>query len=184
MLLVMAHPKQIQAEEILLVAIKTLEENGAEALSLRHLAQQCGVKAPSLYRYYKDRAALEHAIVAAGSNALRLALDKTRNATSPQEHLEKFASSYLHFARSRNALYRFMMEQAPEPDTSEAGLALWKLVVSAVSAHTGRPDDTAAAVAFWAYLHGFASLELSGRFGKSGPRGGFSRGLQALLRTD
>ena len=46
---------------------------------------------------------------------------------------------------------------------------------------TSREDDTAAAVAFWSFLHGFVSLERSGLFGLSGAQGGLEVGLEALL---
>jgi len=43
------------------------------------------------------------------------------------------------------------------------------------------PDDTAAAVATWSFLHGYATLEHSGAFGASGPKGGLERGVEAFL---
>jgi hypothetical protein len=37
------------------------------------------------------------------------------------------------------------------------------------------------AVALWAFLHGFVSLERQGAFGASGPQAGLATGLEALL---
>jgi hypothetical protein len=48
---------------------------------------------------------------------------------------------------------------------------------------TGDPDDTAAAVAFWAFLYGYVESERSGLFGASGPKGGFEVGLEALIES-
>jgi hypothetical protein len=41
-------------------------------------------------------------------------------------------------------------------------------------------DDTDAAVALWAFLHGFITLERAGLFGTPGPKGGFARGVKAM----
>ncbi|MCX6603122.1 MAG: WHG domain-containing protein [Acidobacteria bacterium] len=41
---------------------------------------------------------------------------------------------------------------------------------------TGKADDTGAAVAFWAFLHGFATIEAAGQFGaREATRGGARR---------
>jgi len=45
---------------------------------------------------------------------------------------------------------------------------------------TGSADDTDAAVALWAFLHGFITLERAGLFGTPGPKGGFARGVKAM----
>ncbi len=180
----MAHPKQIEPDDIVAAALRQLEANGWAAVSLRTVAGELGVKAPSLYRYYKHKGALEEAIVMAGSALMQQVLERAIRGSTGLARVERLAGAYLRFARSRKALYRFMTEGAFEQDTSPTGKGLWRLVVAVVSEHTRKPDDTAAAVALWAFLHGYVSLELSGRFGTSGPRGGFERGLRALLRDE
>ena len=47
---------------------------------------------------------------------------------------------------------------------------------------TGKADDTGAAVAFWAFLHGFATLEAAGQFRASGPSGGYEGGGRRCWR--
>jgi len=53
--------------------------------------------------------------------------------------------------------------------------------LEAASGVSGKPDDTAAAVATWSFLHGYVTLEHSGAFGASGPKGGLERGLEAFV---
>ena len=53
--------------------------------------------------------------------------------------------------------------------------------LSLIHIFSGRPDDTAAALATWSFLHGYAVLEHSGAFGASGPKGALERGLTAFL---
>jgi Tetracyclin repressor-like, C-terminal domain len=43
------------------------------------------------------------------------------------------------------------------------------------------PDDTSAAVALWAFLHGFITLERNGLFGPSGPQQALEVGIDALI---
>lgn len=42
------------------------------------------------------------------------------------------------------------------------------------------PDDTAAAVAAWSLLHGFAVLAMTGQFGAGGPKRGFEVRAEAM----
>jgi AcrR family transcriptional regulator len=174
----MPFPPKTTPETILETAIQLLETQGEAALSMRTLAEALGIKAPSLYRHYADRAALETAIAAEGARQL---LEHIQNATkrkSPLSAARAAAKTYLEFARSHPALYEVMMRPQAATGNSQA---LWRKVLELIGGISGNPDDTPAAVAFWAYLHGFASLEHLGSFGQSGPRGGFEIGLESLL---
>jgi AcrR family transcriptional regulator len=189
----MAHPKQLDPAEILATAVGLLEEVGSDALSLRAIATRLGVKAPSLYHHFADKAKLEQAIIGEGHRLMLESLRRAgRDTADPEQSFRAVALAYLRFARKRPALYFFTMgyvsmghvsmgHDLPEADSSEAGKALWNLLLERVGALSGNPDDTSGAVAAWAFLHGFAVLEHSGRFGKSGPREGLERGLESLI---
>ena len=66
----MPHPRQISAELLLATALHLLETEGPAALSLRAVAARMGVRAPSLYHYFPDKAALEAALIEHGSSQL------------------------------------------------------------------------------------------------------------------
>ena len=55
-----------RAREIVAAARGILEEEGAEALSMRRIAERLGIRAPSLYKHVPDKEALEAAIISAG----------------------------------------------------------------------------------------------------------------------
>lgn len=177
----MAQARKLHSQLVLEAAIDLLEKKGRDAVSLRTIARLLGVKAPSLYRYFGDKAALEAAIVEEGN---RLLLEATRSALGRKKRRPAFASvavAYLEFARKRPVLYAFMMEGRDVPvAASTAGKQLWKLLLGVVAGVSGNLDNTSAAVAVWSFLHGFASLEQAGRFGKAGPQKGFEVGLEAL----
>ena len=58
--------RSARAEEVVAAARRLLEDEGAGALTMRRLAEQLGIKAPSLYKHLPDKAALEAAIIATG----------------------------------------------------------------------------------------------------------------------
>ena len=99
---------------------------------------------------------------------------------------------YLAFARAKPNLYRLMMEKrmgfSPSSTPGGSGRELWGFLLwvarvpdglAGGGAEMGSAEigvgggaeagdgDTWRAVAFWSFLHGFASLEGAGRFGAS-----------------
>jgi AcrR family transcriptional regulator len=178
----MPYPSQTNPDRILKTALTLLEVHGHAELSLRLLAKALRLKAPSLYRYFKDKGALETAMVAAGAERLLERLQETTQSVPPQQVLAAVAMGYLAFAHDNPELYTLLMRrlQPPTPDT--AAKNLWNFLLNIVSSITQKPDDTAAAVAFWSFLHGYTSLELSGMFGESGPKGALELGLQTLQK--
>lgn len=178
----MAHPRLLSAEEILKTAVHLIEYGDAEELSLRAVAAVLGVKAPSLYRYFSDKEALEIAIAEEILRVMLIDLQTASGIADAAIRYQRVVDIYLRFARERFSLYAFVMQhQHPERYASGAGKAVWDLLVQAASAVSEQPDDTAAAVATWALLHGYVTLEHSGAFGPSGPKGGLERGVEAFL---
>ncbi|WP_040383118.1 TetR/AcrR family transcriptional regulator [Deinococcus apachensis] len=178
----MVYPAKLTAEAILRAALDLLEDGGDEALNMRALADSLKVRPSSLYRHYPDRAALVAALERHATLALHEDLREASRDRAPSEALSAAAHAYLEYTRAHPHLYGLLL--APRPPALAGpgpGKELWNYVLHLVGALTGNPDDTGAAVAYWAYLHGFALLERSGQFGLSGPRGGFERGLEALI---
>ncbi|SMB94778.1 TetR/AcrR family transcriptional regulator [Deinococcus hopiensis] len=179
----MVYPSKLSPEAILQAAERLLRGGGEEGLSMRALAEALGVRASSLYRHYPDRAALLLALEDGAVLALHREMAAAAEGLFPGEAVLAAGHAYLNYARAQPHLYGLLLAHRPPAVAGPgAGKALWNHVLHLVGAVTGHPDDTAAAVAFWAYLHGFALLERSGQFGLSGPRGGFERGLEALVR--
>ena len=178
----MAYPKLLSSADILKTAVHLVEHGDADGLSLRAVALALGVKAPSLYRYFPDKEALE---VTVAEEILTVMLGEFRTASAtadPATRFRRMTEAYLRFARERFPLYAFVMQNRhPERYGSGAGKAVWNLLLEAASGVSGQLDDTAAAVATWAFLHGYATLEHSGAFGPSGPKGGLERGVEAFL---
>ncbi len=180
----MAYPKFLSPEEILKTAVHLVEHGNIDGLSLRAVAAELGVKAPSLYRYFADKGALENAVAEAILHLMLVEFQTTSASRSPEARFRRMVEVYLRFARERFPLYTFVVQHNyPERYASGKGKAVWDLIVDTASAVSGQPDDTAAAVATWAFLHGYATLEHCGAFGPSGPKGGLERGMEAFLSS-
>jgi AcrR family transcriptional regulator len=139
------------------------------------------VKAPSLYRYFPQKEALEVAVAEEASRILLADLHVAATCPEPEGRFRATVEAYLRFARERFALYTFITERMPQTYGFPVSKAVWNLLLEAVDGVSGQADDTAAAVATWSFLHGYATLEHSGAFGASGPKGGLERGLAAFL---
>jgi AcrR family transcriptional regulator len=123
---------------------------------MRRLADQLGIRAPSLYKHFPDKAALEVAIIIDGFEEAAAEFEAaTDGAADP---LGSFVAAYRAFARSHSHVYRLMTERPlPReqlPDGLEARAAAPLLQA------TGDPVRARAA---WAFIHGLTLLELNGR---------------------
>lgn len=178
----MAYPKLLLPSEILRTAVYLVEHGDADGLSLRAVASTLGVKAPSLYRYFPHKEALEVAVAEEIFNLMLREFRAMSESADPETRFRGLTDAYLRFARERFPLYSFVVQsRLPERYGSKAGKAVWNLLLEAASGVSGKPDDTAAAVATWSFLHGYATLEHAGAFGASGPKGGLERGMEAFL---
>ena len=144
-------------DAIVRAALELLEEEGADALTMRRLADRLGVKAPSLYKHLAGKDDLEAALIALGLEQVALVLaDAARGAPDP---LAAIAAAYRRYAHAHPHLYRLLTERPLPRDRLPAGLearAAAPLVEAA-----GSPDRARAA---WAFAHGMVHLELSERF--------------------
>ena len=181
----MPYPAKLSRESVLDAAQQLVEGQGAEALSMRTLAERLAVRPSSLYRHFAHREALLWAIGEQAARGLQQALQDAAAGQPARPALDAAARAYLAYARQHPHLYALLLTQPPEltPEQLAAGAGkhLWNTLLALVGSLSGNPDDTPNAVALWTFLHGYAELERSGMFGASGPQGGLDIGLNALL---
>jgi len=125
---------------------------------MRRLADRLGIRAPSLYKHFADKAAVETAVISEGFTELADAFERaTAGAADP---LLALAAAYREFARTQPHLYRLMTERPlprgdlPQGVEDRAALPL----------HEALGADADLARAAWAFAHGMTNLELNGRF--------------------
>jgi AcrR family transcriptional regulator len=136
-------------DELLAAAERLLGESGREALTMRRLGEAAGIRAPSLYKHFRDKAELERALAAAGWE--RLAALLAAWCTERGADVERVERGYRRFALESPAFYRLLAEGLT-PAAAAAAMAPLETML-------GSP---AAARAAFAGLHGDALLNLAG----------------------
>jgi AcrR family transcriptional regulator len=143
--------------EIVGAARDLLEAGGAEAVTMRAIAERLGIKAPSLYKHFPDKSALEAALVAAGLSEQADAFIAASRSRNP---LAALAKAYRSWAAAHPHLYVLMTSHPLERDRLPEGVEA-AAAAPIVKACGGDADRARAA---WAFAHGMTSLELAGRF--------------------
>ena len=144
-------------QQIVDVAGGILESEGPDALTMRRLASELGIKAPSLYKHFADKSAVESALIERG---FRLWGERARWAgTEPGDQLTNLAAAHRSVAREHPHLYRLMTTGELDRSRITPGLEEW----------SGAPigdlfSDGETARAFWAFMHGMCILEIDNRF--------------------
>ena len=159
-----APPLTPRVREIVSTALALLEEHGAEALTMRRLADQLGIRAPSLYKHLAGKSELETAMIAVGFEGLATVLEQAAagsgQARGPGPRLAGLGTAYRGFALARPHLYRLMTERPLDRDRLPPGLEE-RAAAPLLTAVGGDPDLARAA---WAFAHGMIMLELNERF--------------------
>lgn len=156
--------------DILAGATALLERTGSEeAVTLRAVARQVGISAPSIYSHFPDREAIVEAIVDDAfddfNSAIYAAIEQT---TEPLARLRAGCAAYLRFAAERPNRYRLLFERQellgdagyPVPPIRTESFAWLVQAVQAcadagISASTDPQLDS---TAIWTALHGYATL--------------------------
>lgn len=156
-------------------AVRLLEREGLEALTLRGTARAAGVSHMAPYRHFADKDALLAAVAETGFRQLSTEMEHGEaEAATAQERLRAIGTAYVRFARLHPQLYRLMFGPAkPDktrfPELAEASRATFARCSAAVAeraAPKGIVDDEARealTLATWSLAHGLSSLLIDGR---------------------
>ena len=156
-------------DEIILAAERLLEREGAEeAISLRSVAREAGIAAPSIYGHFEDRDAIIDAVLDRAFDRLRqYILDATSPLTDPVESLLAGCHAYVRFATAEPARYKVLFDRVRSgPAASSASAA------SAASPASAAPPAWAARLAaFQTLVDGIANCAKAGRSTSTDPFG-------------
>jgi AcrR family transcriptional regulator len=96
-------------EDVLTAAISTVEAQGLRRLSLRGIARQVGIVAPSVYLHFPDLDLLLAAVVEQGFDRLTIATNAAaQDAADTAEELRAPCRASCHFALEHPRLYELM----------------------------------------------------------------------------
>lgn len=165
--------------QIVEVAGQLLDEEGPDGLTMRKLGDRLGIQAPSIYKHFRDKQAIEHALISDAFEEISLRFQAVRS-THQVARLRGLAAAYRDFARERPHRYRLVTQR--ELDRA--------LIAPGVEDAAARPllealgGDAHLARAAFAFVHGMTILELDHRFPPDADLDqAWERGLGALAEA-
>ncbi|GAA1364045.1 TetR/AcrR family transcriptional regulator [Streptomyces beijiangensis] len=147
-----------RAQQITAAARALLESEGPEALTMRRIAEAVGMRAPSLYKHFPDKQAVEAALKAESLLETAEALEAAEARTPGS--FAVLAAAYRTYALAHPHLYRLATDRPLERDAIPPGLE----DRAAAPLFRAVGGDEHVARAAWAFAHGMVILELTGRF--------------------
>lgn len=151
----MPTPERTSLDEIVSAAARLLETGGVAAVTMQAVAQEVGVKAPSLYKRVRDRETL---LALVGSAA---AGDLTGRLDAASGRIEDLLLVFRRFAHERPEAFRLLFSATVDADKLAATSAP---VLRATTAAVGAEHALDAARLLTAWATGFVTMELAGAF--------------------
>ena len=145
--------------DIVAAAHRLLEHEGPESLSMRRLAAEIGIRAPSLYKHFLGKAAVELALVEDALFEIGDVSHRAIHEPGSEGQLVSLVASYRRHSLAHPNLYRL---------ATHGGLARGRLL-RGLEEWAGNPwyvvtGDEHLAQALWSYAHGMVTLELDERY--------------------
>lgn len=171
----MPYPAQVTPERILDRAEHFIEQAGAEQMSLQQLAADLGIKPPSLYRYFSNKADLLRAVNLRTNTALVNAMRDAaaQPADSDSARLLHMGHAYRDYVLAHPQSYLLAYgSPAPALQPDAAHLATLALEIEHIVAPLNTHIDSLTLVrGIWALIHGYVMLELTQQFKRGGDLG-------------
>lgn len=154
-------------------ALRTIQDDGVEALTLRTIGVRLGVSRTALYRHFTDKRALLSAVATEG---FRLLTERLLDAwgAGGVRGFNAMGVAYIRFAMANPSHYRVMfggfVDNGPrDQDLMRESTAAFQALVDAIVAlqRNGavRKDDPLQLAQFiWAAVHGVSMLIIDGQF--------------------
>jgi AcrR family transcriptional regulator len=165
---------QPTVERIAAAARRLLDEEGAEAVTMRRVADAVGITAMAIYRHFPDRAGLLNAVADRGFGELAAKLAGMRFSGDIEDRLAKMGNTYLNLGLKNPRLFELMFLKPREgarryPRDFKAGksptanLMVDVLREGMASGYLREDDPWEIAFEMGALSHGLIMLYLGGR---------------------
>jgi AcrR family transcriptional regulator len=157
--------------EIVAAAGRLLDAAGSpDAVTLRAVAREIGVAAPSIYAHFPDRDAIVHALIEEGYAEVVAEITTARDTeTDPVKQLEAGVRAYLRYALDNPARYTVMLGRPGSPDpeprrgVDDPATISFQLLVTAINncvreGLSNSADSHRSATAIMVAIHGYAIM--------------------------
>jgi AcrR family transcriptional regulator len=179
-----ARPKTTDAE--IVQAVRDLvERKGRDGFSMNDVAAAVGIRAPSLYGRFKDRAGLLGAVELLVCAELAGLLGDLIVSNDPEATLMAQAQAVRRFAKRHPNCYSLLFDirSVPTQEGASARAAALAPLMPSLAALAGEERALAAARVLVPYLNGFIWMELANAFRLgSGVDEAFENGVSVILR--
>jgi AcrR family transcriptional regulator len=152
----------LDAESVVRAASELADTEGLGAVTLARLAQELGVRPPSLYAHVNGLEDLRRRIGALGAHQLVAVLGAAAAGRAGRDALEAVAHAYRGYAGEHPGRYAALQRAGQGPEFR----AVVEVVVAVLRGYGLEGEAAVHAVrVIRSALHGFASLEAEGGFG-------------------
>ena len=144
----------VRQTQLVAAARHLLETEGVEALTIRRLGAAVGIRGPSVYKHFPDKATIEDALTVVGLGELADALDGAPCTFAA------LAAAYREWALRHPQMHQLLSNRPLNRSQLPVGLEE-RAAAPLITACNG---DRALARAAWATIKGLVDLELAQRF--------------------
>lgn len=162
-------------------ALRMIQKDGVQALTLRGVGAALGVSRTALYRHFDDKQALLARVAAEGFKRFHDALSAAAAAAEARraDPMPAMAAAYAQFARAHPSHYQTMFGGVLTGDLRHPGLqadgeAAFGVLLNAIrrgqeQGRIRRGDPLELAEITWALSHGIATLGMAGQLRSAPP---------------
>ena len=181
----MPTPPKTSRDALATIARGLVEASGPDALTLGAVAQAAGIKPPSLYKHFADRAALLKVVEIAILHELEAYLRREMAGDTPHSRLKAMAHAYRRFGNEAPNRYRVIYSGNAfiDPEIRAACLFSAQPLFEELRA-AGVPEARVLPLSrvLVPFLHGFVLMEIGNAFTLGGDVDeAFETGLDTIL---
>jgi AcrR family transcriptional regulator len=178
-------PAKTSREALQTIARGLVEVSGPDALTVGAVASAAGIKPPSLYKHFADRAALLKAVEIEVLHELEAYIRREMVGSDHKSRLKAMARAYRAFGKAAPHRYRVIYSGNAfiDPEIRAACLFSAQPLFEELQA-AGVPEDRVLSVSrtIVPFLHGFVLMEIGSAFNLGGDVDeAFETGLETIL---
>ena len=167
----MQHKTRLDRTAVIEAAVELLNTEGPHALTLNRLADELGIRPPSLYNHVDGLPGLQKDLAVLNARQLADRLGEAAIGKSGPELFMDVAQAFRSYVKENPGLYTATLRASGTQETPDRELIREEertlKIALAVVASLGLQGEAAihAVRAFRSMVHGFATLEVAGGFG-------------------
>lgn len=161
----------LDTEAVVQAAAELVDREGAAALTMSRLAEQLGIRTPSLYNHVDGLPGLHRALALRGLQALNEQLTRAVIGKMGPLAVMSLADALRGFIKEHPGLYAATVESVyllsvPDQELQAESHRILDIILAVMASYTLTGEDALHAVrGLRSVVHGFTTLEISGGFG-------------------